>query len=594
MPKVIFGSSDSNSRGWAILLDSPRQTYTASRDAEIIPLINLLESEARSGAWVALFISYEAAPAFDPHLRTHSTEGFPLLWAGVFDGPSRVPQPKVGSYELIPWEPRISRDDYTTAIGSIRELIATGDTYQVNYTFAMSTTFRGDSLAWYWDLCAAQRADYCVYAEFERYIVLSISPELFFQRTGDEMLTRPMKGTCKRGRWSDEDEAFAKTLAHSSKQRAENVMIVDLLRNDLGKISVPGSVEVSELFQVERYPTLWQMTSAVKSKLKPETALTDVFKALFPCGSITGAPKIRTMQIINELEPFPRDVYTGAIGLIKPGGDCIFNVAIRTVLLDSETGEATFGVGSGITYSSSADNEYEECLLKTTFLSAQLPKRELLESILLEDGEYFLLNEHIARLQASARYFAIGYDEHSIMDCLENLKSRYKAGRWKVRMVLSQSGEIECQAMPLEVETVEVVRVGLADEPVDSNDVALYHKLTTNLAKYRKSLARHPEWEDVILWNERGEITESSVANIVVRIRDRFVTPALTSGLLPGTFRELLLRDGQITEAVVAIEELRRADEFYLINSVRKWRTARLFEAFAEESSIFPCSKFRN
>jgi len=539
----------------------------------------MLESEARAGAWVALMLSYEAAPAFDPHLDTYSTRGFPLLWAAVFDRSFAVVQEDTGEYELSRWQPRISRADYAAAIAKIRGLIASGDTYQVNYTFPMTAFFQGDALSWYRDLCEAQFADYCVYVELENYTLLSISPELFFARSGDQVITRPMKGTTKRGRWSAEDQEMARLLSESPKQRAENVMIVDLLRNDLGRISVPGSVEVSELFRVERYPTLWQMTSTVQATLKPRTMLVDVMTALFPCGSITGAPKISTMHIINELEPFPRLAYTGTIGLIRPGGDCTFNVAIRTVLLNSETGEATFGVGGGITYGSTAENEYDECLLKCSFLTAARPQFDLLESILLESGDYFLLDKHLARLEASAAYFDFQYDNTVVRERLNDLKEAFVNGSWKVRLILTRSGEITVETLPIDDERTSSMRVGLADEAVDSNDLSLYHKLTTNLPRYQKNLAEHPDWDDVIMWNERGEITESSVANVVVRIGEKLVTPRVECGLLAGTFREVLLEQNEISEGVVMIEELRSADEFYLINSVRRWRKAKLAEA---------------
>lgn len=576
MPKVIFGPLSDRRRGWSFLLDSPKQTYSTNDIGEIGSLLYALEAEAHAGAWVALMLSYEAAPAFDPHLETKRTQNFPLLWAAVFDQPSTV-LPHEGEYELALWQPLVSRDEYSRQVAEIRELIARGDTYQVNYTFPLTTSFQGDSLAWYRDLCEVQQADYCVYVDFENYAVLSISPELFFERKGDRITTRPMKGTNNRGRWSEEDEQMAAHLSTSTKQRAENVMIVDLLRNDLGKISNSGSVEVTDLFRVEQYPTVWQMTSTVESRLKPETRLADVLAALFPCGSITGAPKIRTMQIIKDLESHPRHVYTGTIGLIQPGGDCTFNVAIRTVVLNKETGIATFGVGGGITYSSTAENEYEECLLKTSFLTAQPSRPDLVESILLENGDYFLLDKHLRRLEASARYFDLQCDLDEVSSRLEQVRRDYSTGEWKVRLILNHTSEVGCEVLRLESNN-QVLRVGLAHKPVDSTDATLYHKLTTNLARYQQDLLEHSDWDDVILWNKNGEVTESSIANVVARIGGRLVTPPISSGLLPGTFREHLLEERTISEAVITVEQLRQVEEFYLVNSVRKWRVARLIE----------------
>jgi para-aminobenzoate synthetase / 4-amino-4-deoxychorismate lyase len=576
MTKVIFGPLSDTTKGWSLLLESPRKTFSTNQLGEVTSILHTLESEARNGSWVTLMLSYEAAPAFDSHFRTHESKDFPLLWAAVFDRTSTTPELHQKNYELGSWQPRISREEYSAAVAQIRELIARGDTYQVNYTFPMTASFQGDALSWYRDLCNAQRADYCVYVEIENYTVLSLSPELFFERTGDRMKTRPMKGTSKRGRWSAEDEEQSALLSASSKQRAENVMIVDLLRNDLGKIAVPGSVEVSELFQVERYPTLWQMTSTIQSTLKPHTQLTEVMGALFPCGSITGAPKIRTMEIIHDLERHPRHAYTGTIGLIKPGGDCTFNVAIRTVLLNSRTGIATFGTGGGITYGSLAESEYAECLLKSSFLAVRPSHYELLESMLLEDGEYFLLEKHLERLHSSAKYFDFEYDEAAIRQRLFGVCENHNTGKWKVRLIIGRAREVKIESLPLDDSSNAPLRVGLASAPVDSNDPSLYHKLTTNLGRYRGQMGAHSNWEDVILWNERGEITESSIANIVLRVGDRLVTPPVSSGLLPGTFRQALLEEGRICEGVITLNQIKAADEFFLINSVRKWQSARL------------------
>jgi para-aminobenzoate synthetase/4-amino-4-deoxychorismate lyase len=263
----------------------------------------------------------------------------------------------------------VSRDEYDRAVARIKELIAAGDTYQVNYSFPLTSSFNGDAPGWFENLCVAQNAPYSAYLDLGRYKILCLSPELFFERRGNQVITRPMKGTVRRGCSPEEDRELAQWLRESTKDRAENVMIVDLLRNDLGKVSVPGSVHVSSLFDLERFETVWQMTSTVEATLKDGTSLVDLMTALFPCGSITGAPKIRTMQIIRELERFPRGAYTGAIGLLRPGGDCVFNVAIRTIVLDTASKTATFGVGGGVTIDSTAELEYEECLVKSRFLS---------------------------------------------------------------------------------------------------------------------------------------------------------------------------------------------------------------------------------
>jgi para-aminobenzoate synthetase / 4-amino-4-deoxychorismate lyase len=362
-------------------------------------------------------------------------------------------------------------------------------------------------------------------------------------------------------------------LEQSAKDRAENVMIVDLLRNDLGRVAVSGSVKVSKLFEIERYETLWQMTSTVEATLRDDIGLTELMRGLFPCGSITGAPKVRTMEIIRELEPFPRGAYTGTLGFLRPGGDAIFNVAIRTVVIDSELGEATFGVGGGITYDSTAEREYEECLVKSSFLNAAPVSFQLLESILLEDGDYFLLRRHLERMKSSADYFGCRFAEGVITAELRRVAAGKLAGRWKIRLLSSRNGELQIEALELDVLQAEPLRVGLATEPVNSNNKFLFHK-TTNRKVYENALASRPDCEDVILWNEEEEVTESTVANVVVSIGGELFTPPQTAGLLAGTFREELLLAGKIRERVIHRNELQRAGEFFLINSVQKWRQA--------------------
>lgn len=536
-------------------------TRSATRIEEVISVLEFAERKARSGSHVAVMLSYEAAPAFDQIFVTHQPSDFPLAWAAVFEDVTDDEDPE--SYSSPEWAPLVSRDEYDRSVSCIKELIAAGDTYQVNYSFPLTSPFNsGDAFAWYRSLCLAQGAQYSAYLDLGRYKVLCLSPELFFRRTGNHVVTKPMKGTVRRGRWSQEDRDLAQWLKHSAKDRAENVMIVDLLRNDLGKVSIPGSVHVSSLFDLERFETVWQMTSTVEATLCDGTSLVDLMRALFPCGSITGAPKIRTMEIIRELERFPRGAYTGAIGLLKPGGDCVFNVAIRTVVIDTESGIATFGVGGGVTIDSTAEREYEECLVKATFLHSQPVEFQLFESILLEDGDYFLLEEHLERLKNSADYFGFAYSIDEINEALSSPAT--DSGSFKVRLTLWKDGRIETQMIPIKAAD-DVKRVRLATEPVDSSDRFLFHKTT-----------RRRSGDDVIFWNERGEITESSIANVVVSIDGELFTPPLESGLLAGVFRNQLLAAGQIKERTISVKELQSTRELFLINSVRKWMRASL------------------
>ena len=554
MLKAAFGS---------LVFDEPSQIREAKRIDEVLPLLEFAEARALAGAYVVVMLSYEAAPAFDSALVTHAATNFPLAWAAVFDSASEeVDERRQGEFASSGWQPRVSKSEYVNAVGRIRELIAAGDTYQVNYSFPLTSTFSGDAYAWYGELCLAQGgARYCAYLDLDRYQVLSLSPELFFERQGDRVITRPMKGTVRRGRWLEEDEELARWLQHSAKDKAENIMIVDLLRNDLGKVSLPGSVHVSSLFQPERYETVWQMTSTVQATLRPRTSLVELMGALFPCGSITGAPKIRTMQIIRELEPFSRGVYTGTIGVLRPGGDCVFNVAIRTVVIEKETGVATFGVGGGVTIDSTAAGEYEECLVKSRFLSQSAVEFELFETMLIEDGRIFLLERHLERFRKSAAFFGMALGDE-ILKNLESVLNNYPVGSWKVR-IARRKKTLSTDVTP--APATKEMRVALARDPVDSSDRFLFHKTTHR--NYR---------DDVIYWNERNEVTESGIANVVVRFGEELFTPPVSSGLLAGTFRDHLLAEGTIKERVITVEQLKHADELFLINSVRKWIKATL------------------
>ena len=570
----LFGWPGS-SNGWSASFSKPSSILTARNLDEVIPLLQCAEKAALAGNYVALLLCYEAAPVFDPAFLTHSPSSLPLAWAAVFPSISEAGLPfHVGSYSAGEWSTQISRGTYDTAIDRIRELIAAGHTYQVNFSIPLNSVFSGDSLTWYQDLCLAQGAQFSAFLDIGDYQILSISPELFFERNGSVVRARPMKGTIKRGRWFAEDQALASWLATSSKDRAENVMIVDLLRNDLGKVSVNGSVSVKSLFDIERFETVWQMTSTVESILKPGIGLVDLMRALFPCGSITGAPKIRTMEIIRDLEKSPRGAFTGTIGLLRPGGDCTFNVAIRTVVLDKHRGEATFRVGGGITIDSTADSEYEECLAKAHFLSIAPKTFKLFETILLEEGEYFLLDSHFERLRNSAAYFGFECLDNKITSQLEGLRNKRREGKWKVKLTLSNDGSISLDCSDLsQLDYGRSLRLALARSPVDSSDRFLFHK-TTLRDFYDSELQVQPDCDDILFYNERGEITESTIANVVVELDNKLVTPPIEAGLLAGTFRNALISNGEIEEQTIKIEELKKASQIFLINSVRKWMGA--------------------
>lgn len=574
MPKAIFGGVATRSAGdWRFASPTTDNVFCAYSLSEVMPLLKCVEEAVALNQWAVVMLSYEAAPAFDRALVTHQTSHFPLACAAFFDENSAANEADLNRYHAGPWQPLVTHAEYVTRVNQIRDFIRRGHTYQVNYTIPLMCDFAGDAEAWYRDLCRVQRAPYTAYLDLGRHKVLCLSPELFFSRVGDRLTTKPMKGTCRRGRWLQEDDQLSRRLKESPKDRSENIMIVDLLRNDLGKVSAAGSVKVKELFELEKYDTLWQMTSTIESTVKPGTKLTDLLKALFPCGSITGAPKVRTMEIIHELETFPRNLFTGTIGLIRPGGDCCFNVAIRTILLDSETGRARFGVGGGITYDSTPDGEYEECLTKAAFLTRSAADFQLIETILLDDGEFFLLERHLARLQDSSRYFQFQLNESKLLEHLESATANYRKGAWKARLLLSKDGSTDLEMTKLPPAIHAPQRVKFASFPIDTKDKFLFHK-TTNRFWYEKALAESNHCDDVILWNEREEITESSIANVVVKLDGSLYTPPREAGLLAGTFREQLLSEGTIIERTILKEELRGAEAIFLINSVQKWRPA--------------------
>jgi len=566
-------------------LVGPVGVIEARRPEEVAPALGALEATAAEGLWAAGFVSYEAAPGLDPDLEVRSRPAddpfadLPLLWFATFEACQDDPLDEDAgpTASTGPWTPSVDRAAYDAAIERIHAHIAAGDTYQVNHTLRLRSRFDGDERDLYRDLCLAQRGGCAAYLNAGRYRVLSASPELFFRINGDHITTRPMKGTAPRGRWTAEDDATAARLVASAKERAENAMIVDLLRNDLGRISEPGSVRVERLFEAERYETVWQLTSTVSSRLRPRTPLVDVFRALFPSGSVTGAPKIATMRIIADLEDSARGVYCGAVGLLSPPGAAgpraRFNVAIRTVVLDTETGAAEYGVGGGITHDSSAAREHAEVLAKARVLTARRPPFELLETLRHDAEAGFLhLGEHLERLENSAGYFGFAFDRDAVLGALGKAAAE-AGGDARVRLTLAREGAVRAEVAPLPPPPDGPVRVALDDEPVDPADVWLYHK-TTLREPYEGRRRRHPDVDDVLLVNDRGEVTESTIANLAVRLDGAWWTPPLDAGLLAGTYRAVLLREGKLRERPIRIEELRRAEEIALVNSVRGWRRA--------------------
>lgn len=549
---------------------------------EVVPKLRQAEAMVQEqGLYAVGFLGYEAACAFDRAFKVrHYDSCFPFLWFGLYEAAEPIELPAAPEQSVLPqlWQPSVSEAQYENAILQIKEEIRRGHTYQVNYTFRLKSPFQNDAWSLFLELVHAQDTSCAAYVDMGRFVVCSASPELFFRLTGQQLLSRPMKGTASRGLTQQQDLAQAKWLHHSEKNRAENIMIVDMIRNDLGRIADVGSVRVPKLFEVERYPTVWQMTSTVMANTaKP---VSDIMAALFPCASITGAPKSRTMKIISELESSARRIYTGCVGFIGPKRQAQFNVAIRTALVDRGKGMAEYGVGSGIVWDSVGSEEYIECKVKARVLRQRRAQFNLLESLLWtpEDG-YFLMPYHLKRLAASAEYFGfcidIGLADQILQEKAGLLKIGADKGPHKVRLLAARDGAIQCEALSIVEHTVQSspVRLKLASSAVDSSDLFLYHK-TTCREVYDTARTACPDADDALLFNERGEITETTTANVVIKVDGQWVTPPVTCGLLAGTFRAWLVDQGQLAEGVVTIEMLRSCPEIGVINSVRKWRSA--------------------
>jgi para-aminobenzoate synthetase / 4-amino-4-deoxychorismate lyase len=552
----------------------PREILCAETVAEVRDVVRLAEARARSGAWVAGMVGYEAAPAFDPAMRVCEGNQLPLAWFGVFDSPlagehgsSRPASAAISG----PWIPDVDQERFDQDIAAVRKAIFDGKVYQVNYTLRLRSRWRGNELELYRQLQDAQPGGYSAYLDLGRFRILSISPELFFRREGAILTTRPMKGTAKRGRWAEEDRQAADWLRNSDKNRAENLMIVDLLRNDLARVAKPHGVSVPELFTIERYPTLFQMTSTVKAELRHGVGLEDIFAALFPCGSITGAPKIKAMEIIAQLENRPRGAYCGAIGLLRPGGDTIFNVAIRTVTVDTANdtdATATCGVGGGIVWDSSAQDEYSEALLKSKFLRAEPPDFQLLETLRLESGRFIRLDRHLARLAASAHYFGRPFDEAQLRRKLDIVAAEQRGKSARIGIRCDARGAIAIAVASVPGHSSQGEKFCLANTSVSRDSIWLYHK-TSRRGIYDRALAAHPDVFDVLLWNEQRQLTEFTRGNLLLEIGGKKLTPPLSCGLLNGCLRSEMLEAGEIVEAVLNIDDLARAQRVWFINSLR-------------------------
>jgi len=583
----------------AFELTEPIGQLVAWKLSDVVAVLGEAEKAARRGLYVAGFVAYEAAPAFDAALAVRAGQPLgerpplPLAWFGLFRQSHRAAALAPVNASCESWSCEIDSAEHAEAVDRIQRAIAAGRTYLVNYTTRFVRPLRrGEQpFALYRQLVNSYAGGYHAYLETSDWAVACGSPELFFELDARQLTTRPMKGTAARGRWVDEDRERGEGLRHSSKERAENVMVVDLLRNDIGRIAVAGTVAVPRLWEVERHPTLWQLTSTVTGTTRSGTGLPDVFAALFPSGSVTGAPKVSSMASIAQLERSPRGVYCGAVGFVRSRSPSDrelmsrFAVAIRTAVVDKLANRVVYGSGGGISWDSLPAAEWKEVLLKTASLARTVPpiapRAGLIETMGYlpaspgHRGGVRNLHKHLARLAASAEYLGLPVPSDAADRVAAAVSGWANAAR--VRLVLRPDGtvEVEVSALVALDSAGGMPMLCIDREPVASSEAGLFHK-TTDRSRYDERSARHPRADDVVLVNERGEVTETTRANLAVRLDGRWWTPPLDCGLLPGVERARLLDSGRLRERVVTVEELARAGAFATLSSLRGWRAAGL------------------
>jgi para-aminobenzoate synthetase/4-amino-4-deoxychorismate lyase len=554
---------------------NPYRIIIAERLDDVLPALQEIEHQVQGrDQYAAGFISYEAAPGFDSALQVQSESEFPYLWFGLYPEPHVIELPNpAGSQEELDWQPTTDCESYQTAITKIKEHIGEGRTYQVNYTMRLQADFTGDPWELFLQLAKFQNR-HAAFIDIGQYAICSASPELFFQLDGNTITCRPMKGTTSRGRTTTEDRQQSEWLRNSAKNRAENVMIVDMIRNDLGRIAKGGSVSVPQLFEPERYPTLWQMTSTVSAKT--DVSIPEIFTALFPCASITGAPKVSTMNIIAELEDTPRKIYTGTIGYLAPQRKARFNVAIRTALIDRGRKRMEYGVGGGIVWDSVSGEEYAEALLKANVLTEPQPRFSLFETMLWTPKEkFFLHDKHVARMLDSADHFGIPLKKDDLETFLHQVAYSFRTPQ-RLRVLLDQKGDLEAESRSFNpLENRQMLKVHLAKEPVHSSNVFLFHK-TTQRAVHDAARQGYEDLDDVLLYNEKGELTEFTIGNLVVEFEGQLLTPPVSCGVLAGTFRAQLLETGQVVEKIVLVEHLGDCTKVFRINSIRRWQSVEI------------------
>lgn len=603
-PFVLLENSLHPEQG-GLLFQDPHAIITAMHADEVPAAFKQIEGALEEGHHVAGYMTYELGLALEPRLKKLLQEPVPLLWFGVFKDRQMVTYDDISEWLInnqlfdnisetagkadnqnMELKAAESYTAYKKKFDIVKKNISSGDIYQLNLTFKAKLKNVGNPLKLYAKMRCTQPVEYASVIVTGERTILSASPELFIENKDGWLETKPMKGTLKRGPTTDQDKALSQTLKKDEKSRAENLMIVDLMRNDFSRIANPGSVMVKDLFKVETYPSLHQMISVVRAKLNNDLPLYDQMQALFPPGSITGAPKIRAMELIDELEASPRSLYTGAIGYFAPNKDYVFNVAIRTVELDNY-GNGVVGIGSGLVYDSKPKDEYEECLLKMQFLTKSTPEFSLIETLAYDPENGLLyLDEHLARIEKSANYFSYPYDGESIRQGLEQMVQHTRT--WlRLRLLLNKSGSYSITPTEMEPPSQNAVwNIAIAKQPMQTNNTFLYHKTTNrnfydsprNSAKQTAiDLGKKPI-DELIFQNEHGELTEGSFTNLFIKIKGELYTPPITAGLLAGTLRQNMLEKGQVKERSLTIKDLLKAEQIYVGNSVRGLIKAQLIK----------------
>ena len=588
-------------RRWTYRFDWPVEVIRADRLDQVVSTVSAAREAAERGHWVLGFVAYEASSAFDPDLVVNDEVMGPYALFAVFNEAQPISGGALpGPFEVGHWESATSRERFNEAIAQLREDIRNGVYYQANYTRRLFSDFAGDALGLFRALYNAQPGSFSLYLDWGEGQIASVSPELFFhwQPAIRTLSTRPMKGTSPRGRHQDEDARLAAELVADPKERAENVMIVDLLRNDLGRVAEPGSVHVSDLFRVEALPSVWQMTSTVTARTRSEVKLEEVFSALFPCGSVTGAPKGTAMKAIAEYEEGPRGIYCGALGAIAPGGEALFNVPIRSVQVDRARSKAICGIGSGITWSSNAEGEWAEWQAKRRFLWRATAGFWVLETLRLEEGVFVYQVAHLARMADAARYFGFFWRLASIEQALNERARQNPSGQWRVRLLVDRHGTVRTEVAalsgpvggelpPLTGSLVsnlsnvigscveEFVSVRLADQAFEEDPDFVRHK-TTWRPGYDAFAPKDTNVFDTLLWNAAGELTEFTKGNVALHIDGKWLTPPTRCGFLPGIRRNALVQEGQLIEHVLLKSDLQLADAILFINALRGCLLTRL------------------